>query len=135
MNQPNNKSSIQRKRITVNGIVQGVGFRPFIYKLATELQLTGFVSNSSSGVIIEIEGPKQILNSFINRLLIEAPPLSEISEIQTTKIKFQNTSSFIIQLSESDKDVQTLISPDVSICEDCHNELMDISDRRYHYPF
>jgi len=125
----------QRKHITVNGIVQGVGFRPYIYKLAKELKLNGFVSNSSSGVTIEIEGMEQAIKSFLNRLPIEAPPLSDISEIQSKDIQAQNSTSFIIQLSESDKAVQTLISPDVCICDDCLNELMDQSDRRFHYPF
>ena len=136
MSEPSAKINInQRKYIAVNGIVQGVGFRPYIYKLAKELQLTGFVSNSSSGVIIEIEGLENVLEKFIERLPIEAPPLSDISEIQSTDIEPQKSDSFIIRLSESDNDVQTLISPDVSICEDCLNELFNESDRRFHYPF
>ena len=136
MNQPANKSmNIQRSRITVNGIVQGVGFRPYIYKLAHDLNLTGYVSNSSSGVIIEIEGPEPSIVKFLSRLQIEAPPLSDISEIKTKNIELQNSDSFIIKISGSDKDIQTLVSPDVSICDDCLGELRDNSDRRFHYPF
>lgn len=135
MHQHINKSTIQRKRITVNGIVQGVGFRPYIFKLAKELNLVGFVSNSSSGVNIEIEGPEQIVKSFLERLPVETPPLSEISEIQSINIEPQHSESFIIKFSESDKDVQTLISPDVSICDDCIIELFDKFNRRFHYPF
>ncbi len=135
MHQHNKISNICRKRIAVNGIVQGVGFRPYIFKLAKELNLIGFVSNSSSGVHIEIEGPEQIVRIFLKRLPVEAPPLSDISEIQSTNIEPQQSESFKIKLSESDKDVQTLISPDVSICDDCLNELLDKSNRRFHYPF
>jgi hydrogenase maturation protein HypF len=135
MYQQINKSTIQRKRITVNGIVQGVGFRPYIFKLARELNLVGFVSNSSSGVNIEIEGSEQTISSFLERFPVEAPPLSYISEIQSINIEPQHSESFTIRISESDKDVQTLISPDVSICDDCLHELMDKSNRRLHYPF
>ena len=128
-------SHVQRQHIIVNGIVQGVGFRPYIYKLANELNLTGFVSNSSSVVTIDLEGTVKLVEEFLARLPQEAPPLSDISEIHVDSIEKQLSDSFVIELSNSDKDIQTLISPDISICDDCLNELFDKADRRFHYPF
>ncbi|MEJ2054127.1 MAG: Sua5/YciO/YrdC/YwlC family protein [Calditrichaceae bacterium] len=127
--------TLRRKRITVNGIVQGVGFRPFVYTLAKKLNLTGMVYNSPAGVIIEIEGPVSSIREFKSRLLKDAPPLSDIFEIEDEIISVKNSGQFVIELSKTDRKIETLISPDVSICDDCLRELFDKSDRRYHYPF
>ena len=119
----------------VNGIVQGVGFRPFVYNLARRLNLSGFISNNSNGVEIEVEGAAQNAANFIDRLKDEAPPLSEIIEISTATIPTQNDDTFIIKKSRDNSDNQTLISPDTSVCDDCLRELFDKNDRRYLYPF
>lgn len=131
---PESTSKI-RKKIEVKGIVQGVGFRPFVYKLARELNLCGFVLNDSNGVIIEVEGELELINSFVVKLEKENPPLSEIKKITQTDIPLQDSSSFEIQLSSEQTGNKTFISPDVSICDDCKTELLSPTDRRYFYPF
>lgn len=124
-----------RKRIEVKGIVQGVGFRPFIYKLAHKYELTGFVSNNNSGVEIEVEGVPESIDEFINRIAQESPPLSKINSIKQFSSSVNNSSNFIIKNSASTLGNKTFISPDVSICEDCKEELFDKHNRRYLYPF
>ncbi len=131
----NSVTSAQRLRILVNGIVQGVGFRPFVYKLAHDLNLCGFVINSSNGVEIEIQGSEKALRNFVRRLGKEAPPLSEIISLESRSIPPKDCVGFHIQKSHSTNDARTLISPDISICEDCLRELFDPGDRRYLYPF
>ncbi|HMK48756.1 MAG TPA: carbamoyltransferase HypF [Thermodesulfovibrionales bacterium] len=121
-----------RTRISVKGIVQGVGFRPFVYNLAKALNLKGFVINSSNGVTIEIEGKGS--GVFADRLSKEAPPLSQIMSIETVSLPFHGYRNFEIRESR-DEGSFTLVSPDVSVCKDCFNELLDVHDRRYLYPF
>lgn len=121
-----------RTKILVKGIVQGVGFRPFIYNLAQSLNLKGYVNNSSKGVTIEIEGENSTV--FINRLTSEAPPLSQIMSVDIIPLPYHGYTDFQIFKSE-DEGSFTLISADVSICEDCFRELLDKNDRRYLYPF
>jgi hydrogenase maturation protein HypF len=119
-------------KIFVRGIVQGVGFRPFIYSLAKSLNLKGYVLNSSKGVTIEIEGDNS--KSFLERLTSDAPPLSQIMDIEVVPVPYRGYEDFRILKSE-DEGSFTLISPDVSICQDCFRELFDRNDRRYLYPF
>lgn len=121
-----------RLKIVVKGIVQGVGFRPFVYSLAKSLNLKGFVLNSSEGVIIEIEGDNS--SAFIERLHKEAPPLSKIMNTDIINLPYFGYTDFSI-LKSKDEGSFTLISPDVSICADCLKELLDENDRRYLYPF
>lgn len=121
-----------RIRVLVRGIVQGVGFRPFVYSLANSLDLKGFVMNSSEGVIIEIEGDNN--STFIERLTREAPPLAQIMEVDITPMPYYGYQDFQIIKSE-DAGRFTHISPDVSICDDCLRELLDKDNRRYLYPF
>ncbi len=122
-------------RILINGIVQGVGFRPFIYGLATRYALEGWVRNTSGGVEIEISGPADGLEKFLTSIKTETPPLARIETLQKESIHpnqydgFQIHGSFIIE-----GDYQP-ISPDVSICEDCFQELFNPVDFRYRYPF
>jgi hydrogenase maturation protein HypF len=123
---------MERVRILVKGIVQGVGFRPFVYNLARSLDLRGFVMNSSEGVVVEIEGSN--ISAFIDRLNKEAPPLSKILEVDVTPMSYRGYQDFQIRGS-SDKGSFTLVSSDVSICGDCLRELLDKNDRRYLYPF
>ncbi len=121
-----------RTKIVVSGIVQGVGFRPFVYNLAKSLNLKGYVLNSSKGVTIEIEGGK--IDTFIERLTREAPPLSQIMGVEIIPMPYHGYQDFQIMKS-TDEGSFTLISADVSICQDCFRELFDKSNRRYLYPF
>ncbi|MBT3182400.1 MAG: carbamoyltransferase HypF [Deltaproteobacteria bacterium] len=124
-----------RWRIDIDGTVQGVGFRPFIYKLATEIGLGGHVFNHSEGVTIEAEGPEERLNSFLDRVQNELPPLAHIQRIDSTVINTTDETDFKIIESENTGSSTTLISPDIAPCDDCTRELMDTGDRRYAYPF
>jgi len=121
--------------IKISGIVQGVGFRPFVYNLAKSLSLNGYVSNSGSAVIIEVEGKASSVDIFIERLKMEAPPLSVIKEINVTEKPFCNYTDFSIRESDRNTGKHIYISPDVSICSDCTRELFNPSDKRYLYPF
>src|SRR3989304_2417649 len=121
-----------RIKISVRGVVQGVGFRPFVYSLAKSLNLKGFVMNSSKGVTIEIEGNDSSL--FVERLKNEAPPLSKIMNLDVSPLPYHGYKDFQIVESE-DEGSFTLISPDVSVCKDCFRELLSDNDRRYLYPF
>ncbi len=124
---------INRLQIKITGIVQGVGFRPFIYNLAGRMGIKGFVTNTTKGVLIEAEGER--LDEFVDNIRTSAPPLSEIESIQITQIPKVNSEEFKILKSENRLGNETLISPDVSICNDCISELFEPSDRRYLYPF
>jgi hydrogenase maturation protein HypF len=123
------------KRLNVNGIVQGVGFRPFIYQLAAHYGLKGEVANTSSGVSIHIEGYAEQVASFEADLSTKNPPLSYIVEITGQTDTVRNYTGFTIAKSTGEAKISTLISPDVSVCDDCLGELLDPDDRRYHYPF
>jgi len=122
-------------KIEINGIVQGVGFRPFIYRLAKQNNLNGYVLNDSSGVEIEVEGHIERIDAFLEEIQKNPPPLAVISSLRTDKTTSKEYSDFIIRESREGEDVFTLISPDISICQDCLKELFDPSDRRYLYPF
>lgn len=121
-----------RQKLLVKGIVQGVGFRPFVYGLAKSLNLKGSVLNSSEGVVIEIEGDNSSV--FIERLKKDAPPLSQIMSVDAVQLPFHGYQDFQILKSE-DSGSFTLVSPDVSICRDCFREMLDNNDRRFLYPF
>lgn len=126
---------LKRYRIEVNGIVQGVGFRPFVYKLADALLLKGVVQNTAGGVLIEIEGGTVALEAFTSRLTTDAPPLARIDAVKVEKLEYQGYKDFSIIASGSGKALNTLISPDISICDDCSREMFDSADHRYLYPF
>jgi len=121
-------------KIKINGIVQGVGFRPFVYKTAVELGLKGFVLNSTNGVQIEIEGSEDSINTFINRIKTELPPASIIKEFKFEKFPDKNYQKFEIKLSSKTAGT-TLISPDLAVCEDCLKEFNNPKDPRYRYAF
>jgi len=122
-------------RIHVTGVVQGVGFRPFVYGLAKRLNLTGWVRNTSAGVDIEADGTPQLLEAFTELLEVEAPPLAQIDEIIVATRQPNSYSTFEILHSKFIPEAFQPISPDVSICDDCLHELFDPEDHRYHYPF
>ena len=122
-------------RIFVKGIVQGVGFRPFIYNLAKKHQLNGWVRNTSSGVEIEVLGSNQQLDTFLNSIKQNAPPLSRIDRIETNFIKVFVANDFQILSSQANPEDFMPISPDMSICQDCYHELFDPTNPRFRYPF
>lgn len=126
---------LERQRLTVTGVVQGVGFRPFVYGLALRHGLTGFVGNYSGGVFIEIEGPEPALAAFRRDLVNQAPPLAHIERVVVELKETQGDSDFIIVHSQSEASANTLISPDICLCDDCLHELFDPYNRRYRYPF
>ncbi len=126
---------ITRAKIHVKGIVQGVGFRPFIYSLAKSYLLNGWVLNSTDGVHIEVEGEKNLLDNFIQQIRQKAPPLAVIDSIDVEYLTPINYDNFIIKESEGDKTKYIKISPDVCTCSECLAELFNPSDRRYRYPF
>jgi len=123
----------QAKAIYFNGIVQGVGFRPFVFKLANELGVKGWVNNSSHGVTIHAEGNN--LDLFYQRLITEAPPLARIVVARSIEIDIRNYERFEIAHSEAEEDTDVLISPDVATCQDCLKEIADPENRFYRFPF
>jgi hydrogenase maturation protein HypF len=124
-----------RRGIEVSGIVQGVGFRPYVFRLANECRLGGWISNTPAGVIIEIEGEVEAVQDFLSRLPRQAPPLARITGISVKELPCDHDESFRIIASRAGTEHRALISPDVAVCEDCVRELFDPTDRRYFYPF
>ncbi|MBV8051767.1 MAG: carbamoyltransferase HypF, partial [Acidobacteriaceae bacterium] len=124
-----------RRQIEVSGIVQGVGFRPYIYRLATTRKLNGTIRNTAAGVTIEIQGPEEAVEDFLTSLPAEAPPLSRITGFVVQDVPCNGDAEFRIVHSHGGEEVRTLISPDVAICNDCLRELFDPADRRCRYPF
>jgi len=122
-------------RIQIHGIVQGVGFRPFIYNLAHELNLTGWVNNNASGVEIEICGEKESIESFLKNIRQRAPNLARISDIQVIPTIINGYTTFTIIDSVPGKGDFVPVTPDIGVCSDCLREFHDPNDRRYHYPF
>ncbi|HEY1578021.1 MAG TPA: carbamoyltransferase HypF [Terracidiphilus sp.] len=124
-----------RKSIRVCGVVQGVGFRPFVYRLASEEHLAGFIGNDTDGVILELEGSHATIASFLARLTSETPPLARIDSVVVADLAPTGESGFRIVASEVLGQVSTGIPADAATCKDCLRELLDFSDRRYRYPF
>lgn len=131
----NEQPARERRRLQVQGVVQGVGFRPFVYELATRLALGGFVGNDSGGVLIEIEGQPTALAAFQHELTAHPPPLAHIEQVDTTPLPVCGEQSFSIIPSQNNGAAHTLISPDLAICDHCLRELFDPTDRRHRYPF
>ena len=124
-----------RREVQVRGVVQGVGFRPFVYRLAQEEGLAGSIGNDTDGVTIEIEGPAASLDSFLARLRSEAPPLSRIDSVAVREVEPTGETGFRIVASEVLGRVSTGIPADAATCSDCLRELLSPDDRRYRYPF
>lgn len=125
----------ERLHLAVHGAVQGVGFRPFVYRLAHELDLTGWVLNSAQGVFIEVEGPRTTLDGFVTRLGAEQPPQSRIISIESTWLDTVPYEQFEIRESRSGGVTTAFVLPDIATCDDCRREIFDPGDRRYRYPF
>lgn len=125
---------IIRRRLIIGGIVQGVGFRPFVYRLAHGLGLTGWVRNSPAGVELEVEGEAGVVAAFERALIAEAPLLAVISSLEGETIPTRSESGFPI-LSSAAGEAAIQVAPDSALCSDCLTELFDPDDRRYRYPF
>ena len=126
---------VLRRGVAVCGVVQGVGFRPFVYRLAKEEGLTGSIGNDTDGVTIEIEGPEERVEAFLKRLRDEMPPLARIDSIAVRELAAIGEIDFRIVQSEVRGQVSTGIPADAATCADCLRELLDPADRRYRYPF
>lgn len=125
-----------RKNIIIKGIVQGVGFRPFIHKLVQNYNLSGWVLNSNQGVEMNIEGKTEELNNFIDDIKKKIPPLARIEKIEVNQLPLIGYKGFYIKKSiVKEEDGFVLVSPDISICKDCLQELSDPHNRRFRYPF
>ncbi|CAM3780066.1 carbamoyltransferase HypF [Nocardiopsis rhodophaea] len=124
-----------RCRLRVQGIVQGVGFRPFVHALATRYRLTGRVGNDMDGVYVEVEGPPDRVAGFRADLVTHAPPLAVVERVSAETIACRAESGFSIASSASGGPSRTLVSPDVATCDDCLRDLSDPADRRFGYPF
>ncbi|MGB5932728.1 MAG: carbamoyltransferase HypF [Anaerolineae bacterium] len=123
------------KRIEITGVVQGVGFRPFVYQLAQEHHLMGWVCNTSAGVEIEVEGKEEALERFLLDLRAKTPPLARIESLSAAEVEPSGYDRFAIRSSRAQEGSYLLISPDIATCQDCKRELLDPSDRHYRYPF
>jgi hydrogenase maturation protein HypF len=127
-------SALARRAIRVRGAVQGVGFRPFVWRLANELRLAGFVRNDAQGVAIEVQGEPHALDRFVDRLTGEAPALARIDAVEADDAPPASARGFVIEPSVAGR-ARTGIAADVAVCADCLAELFDPGDRRYRYPF
>ncbi len=128
-------ATIGRLRLDVRGVVQGVGFRPFVYRLASELQLGGWVRNSPAGVVIEVEGPAAALEHFRRRLAAERPPLAALHGVDCARRAPAGERAFSIRASRRDGRPRALVLPDLAPCADCLRDLRDPHDRHFRYPF
>jgi len=128
-------ASLSGLRVRIRGIVQGVGFRPFVFGLASRIQLTGWVRNTSSGVEIEVNGSQDQLNNFLDCLQTQLPPLARVDSLESEWISPNHDEGFKILESQAQPGDFIPVSPDMSICSDCQRELFDPNDRRYRYPF
>src|SRR5512132_2074846 len=127
--------ALTRTRVRVEGIVQGVGFRPFVHALAGRLGLAGLVANDAGGVFVEVEGSAETVERFLAVLAAEAPPLAVIERVTATPLAPTGTVGFAIAPSRAGGERQALVSPDTATCADCLAELFDPGDRRHRYPF
>lgn len=134
---PGSPDTLVRQHITVTGVVQGVGFRPFVHRIATELGLTGFVGNDSGAVFLEVQGRAARVAEFRRRLRAEAPPLARIGDVRVTAVAADPACprEFQIAASQSVPGATAPIPPDIGVCAQCVAELFDPLDRRYRHPF
>ncbi len=128
-------NSTRRVRLRVSGTVQGVGFRPFVYRLAGELGLGGWVLNDSRGVLVEVEGEGEAVAEFLRRLPDEAPPLAAVERVEPEEVPPRGEAGFEIVASDAGGEAAAPVSPDSATCADCLAELFDPGDRRHRYPF
>ncbi len=127
--------AVQRRRVTVRGVVQGVGFRPYVYTRATRLGLAGHVTNTPEGVVAEVEGAPAAVTLFCEHLAADAPPLAVVDAVDHHEVPVAGGTGFTIVVSRTGGPARTLVSPDVATCADCLAELADPADRRHRHPF
>lgn len=125
----------RRYRVTITGVVQGVGFRPFVYNLAIACGIAGTVLNSSQGVIIEAEGPEEALQAFLKEIRERPPRLARVEKMVYEEMAPVGERGFSIRASQKEKEVKALVPPDVALCPDCRREIADPQDRHFRYPF
>ena len=128
-------SNVSAGKIEITGVVQGVGFRPFLFQLARHYNLNGQVSNTGQGVTLVVEGPEEKIRAFCRDIPAKSPPLSSINHVHYRPVPVQGFDAFTICSSHGAGKRRTLISPDVSVCSDCLKELHDPANRRFSYPF
>ncbi|MFE5890104.1 carbamoyltransferase HypF [Streptomyces sp. NPDC056462] len=124
-----------RRRVTVRGTVQGVGFRPYVHRLASDLALAGFVSNTAGGVLIEVEGPPDGVVDFCERLAVQPPPLASVTAVGFEDLPVTGADAAFTIRSTDRSPGRTLLPPDTATCADCLRELADPADRRHRHPF
>jgi hydrogenase maturation protein HypF len=126
---------VSRVRARVEGTVQGVGFRPYVYRLAGELGVAGHVLNDSRGVVVEVEAPAETVERFLARLPLEAPPLATVERVTAEQLEELGEEGFSIRESPTGGEPRAAVTPDSATCDDCLAELFDPADRRFRYPF
>jgi len=126
---------VANRRVKIGGVVQGVGFRPFVYQLAHRYHLNGFILNDAAGVRLEIEGTKKTIEAFMEALQNELPPLARIDTLSSEETECVGYARFQILQSETHNNKSALVSPDIAICINCLREMNDPKNRRYRYPF
>jgi len=135
MTSKNSVVNKKRVRYLFSGIVQGVGFRPFVYRLAVKYNLSGFVQNRPEGVIAEVEGPRTVVDSFLADIRRELPSLANITHVECTSLEIRHDQDFKIIPSDAKGHADVHITPDAATCPDCLQELFDPANRRFRYPF
>jgi hydrogenase maturation protein HypF len=132
---PHRTDSVARFGVRVRGAVQGVGFRPFVYRLASELALSGWVRNDGAGVIIEVQGAATEVERFVQRLSKDAPRLARVASVETCEQSLRPPTTGFAIVESKGGSVTTTVAADAAVCEDCLSELFEPNDRRYRYPF
>ncbi len=127
--------NLERRRIRISGLVQGIGFRPFVYKHALAMGLTGWVHNDVEGVLVEVQGSSASLDLFQNKLTTEPPPLANIISLLVESLTPEIETGFSIKSSGHEGNARAQISADLAVCPDCLAEMRDDHDRRFNYPF
>jgi hydrogenase maturation protein HypF len=132
-----NKARVQRRRLrlVIRGAVQGVGFRPFVFRLAEELRLDGWVINSAQGVFVEVEGPPPVLETFLARVRFDPPPRASIQSLEQSILDPVGYTGFEIRKSDDTGDKTVAVLPDIATCAECVREIFDAGNRRHRYPF
>jgi hydrogenase maturation protein HypF len=128
-------ADVERRRFTVTGVVQGVGFRPYVYRIATELGLVGLVGSDSAAVFLEVQGPGYLVEEFAARLVGQPPPLADVAEVVAEAIPPTADLGFRIVSGEGGDGARSRILPDLAMCADCRRELFNPADRRFRHPF
>ncbi|MBI4824793.1 MAG: acylphosphatase [Nitrospirae bacterium] len=124
-----------RLKINITGVVQGVGFRPFIFRLAQEMGLKGYVFNDAGGVAVEVEGKEPLLTQFLIRIEEEKPVLSKIFSLRHSFLHDKGFKDFVIEESNDTGDIKVSLLPDIAACDECLEDISDTGNRRFIYPF